>query len=148
MTSQRKQIENQLKCLPDKFSATEIIEMYDKLKKDMTIMKNRGLSQKDMEVQLHSRHKTLSFAYPIMFFKVIRGEMDHSVFMKMMYMKNKVDRGELSDDDAKNRIIDEAKKYIEEHPERKKNVAKRNQDFPSQEFVFKSKIEEEKKHDE
>jgi len=143
MPGQRRDIETQLKSLPDKFSAHEIIEMYDKLKKDMTVMKNRGIPQKKMEMELHSKHKKLSFAYPVMFFKVIRGEMDHAVFMKMMFMKHKVDQGELSGEDAKKRVIDEAREYIENHPERKNVVKKDNKQSPSQEFVFKCRVEDE-----
>lgn len=143
MPGQRKEIENKLKTLPDSFTAKEILVMYDELKKDIAGMKTRGVPMKTMEMELHKKHSTLAYSYPIMFFRVIRGELPHEVFLKMMYLKNKVDKGKVSNEDAKKKVIDHTREYIEAHPERK-NLKKDTSKLESQEFAFKCKLEDDK----
>ena len=140
--AQRKGIEDDISKLPESFSAREILVMYDALKRDMTSMKDRGVSQKKMEVDLHSKHKTLSFSYPATFFKIVRGEMSHDMFLKTMFMKHQFDKGHISKEDAQKRIIDHVAEHIKNNPNRPVREPVKSE-IPSQEFVFNRQVEEE-----
>ena len=112
-----------LSNLPKSFSTDDIVRMYCEMKKDMTDMVNRKIPVQIMEKELHNKHKTLALAYPTIFFKTVRGEMDPRMFFYMMQLKKKVDNGELSTDDAKNGVIDAVKRKIEKDgPTPKKEV--------------------------
>lgn len=143
--AQRKGIEDDISKLPERFSAREILVMYDALRKDMTSMKARGVSQKKMEVDLHSKHKTLSFSYPTTFFKIVRGEMSHDMFLKTMFMKHQFDKGHISKEDAQKRIIDHVTEHIKNNPNRPVRKPVKSE-IPSQEFVFNRQVEDEEEH--
>lgn len=110
------EIQNEIKKLPDQMSSNEIVRMYCELKKDMVDLKNRGdMSPKQMEQFLHNKHKILALSYPTVFFKTIRGEMDSNMFFYMMSLKKKVDEGKISNEEAKNYVVDGIKKSIEKN---------------------------------
>ena len=109
-------IKNDIKKLPSQMSSNEIVRMYCELKKDIVDFKNRGnMSPKQIEQVLHNKHKTLALSYPTVFFKTVRGEMDNNMFFYMMSLKKKVDEGQISNEEAKNYVIDGIKKSIEKN---------------------------------
>ena len=109
-------IQNDIKKLPDQMSSNDIVRMYCELKKDMIDLKNRGdMSPKQIEQFLHNKHKILALSYPTVFFKTIRGEMDSNMFFYMMSLKKKVDEGKISNEEAKNHVVDGIKKSIEKN---------------------------------
>ena len=73
-----------LSNLPKSFSTDDIVRMYCEMKKDMTDMVNRKIPVQTMEKELHNKHKTLALAYPTIFFKTVRGEMDPRMFFSMI----------------------------------------------------------------
>jgi len=139
MPGQRREIEENLKKLPEKFSAREILEMYDALKRDMQPFINRGVSQKIMEIEMHKKHQTFAYAYPLVFFRVVRGDIAHKDFLKFIQLKNKLDKGTLTADDAKKRVIDYTREVIETKPSNKKPST---EGLPSQEFTFQCKLDD------
>jgi len=110
MPGQRREIERQIADLPKSFKAGEIQKMYDNLVKDVDRLKAQGLSVAKMEEQLHKDHKTIAFSYPTVFFRTVRGEMDPHIFKSIMCLKERVDRGEITDERAKELVIDGAKR--------------------------------------
>ncbi len=110
------QIKNDIKKLPLTMSSNEIVRMYCELKKDMVDVKSRGdMSPQQAEQFLHNKHKTLALSYPTMFFKTVRGEMDSNMFFYMMSLKKKVDEGQISNEQAKNSVVDGIKASIEKN---------------------------------
>lgn len=112
MSKQRRDIENQLKALPESFKAGEIQNMYDKLVKDVDRLKAQGLSVVKIEEKLHKDHKIIAFSYPTVFFRTVRGEMDPHIFKSLMCLKERVDSGEITDERAKELVIDGAKRQV------------------------------------
>lgn len=139
MPGQRREIEEKLKKLPEKFSAKDILLMYDALKKDMQPLINRGVSPRIIEVEMHKKHSTFAFAYPLIFFRVVRNEIAHKDFLKFIQLKNKLDKGALTADDAKKRVIDYTREVLETKPSEKKPST---EGLPSQEFTFQCKLDD------
>jgi len=119
-----KQAKKDINNLPKSFSVDEIVRMYSDLKKDLADMTSRKMPFKKMEGQLHNQHKTLAMAYPTIFFKTVRGEMDHNMFFSMMFLKKKVESGEITEEQAKNSVIDAVKRRIEKNGPTPKKEAK------------------------
>jgi len=140
MSGQRRQIEEDLKSLPPKYSVDEINTMYDALIVDMANMKRQNKPQVYMERQLHAKHKKLSYGLPGMFFKILRGELNQEMFRKTMDIKDAVDRGLITPNDAKRAIIDAAKYQIENSPARAKKEPAPGSTV--QEATFQCKMEE------
>jgi len=140
MSGQRRQIEEDLKGLPPKYSVDEINLMYNALIVDMVTMKRQNKSQQYMERYLHTKHKKLSYGLPGMFFKIVRGELNQEMFRKSMDIKDAVDKGLITQNDAKRAIIDAAKKQIENNPSRPKKEAAPGSSV--QEATFQCKLEE------
>ena len=139
MPGQRREIEEKLKKLPENFSARDILLMYDALKKDMQPLINRGVSPRIIEVEMHKKHSTFAFAYPLIFFRVVRNEIAHKDFLKFIQLKNKLDKGDLTADDAKKRVIDYTREVLETKPSEKKPST---EGLPSQEFTFQCKLDD------
>lgn len=139
MPGQRREIEENLKKLPEKFSAREILVMYDALKRDMQPMINRGVPQKIMEVEMHKKHQTFAYAYPLVFFRVVRGDIAHRDFLKFISLKNKLDKGSLTQEDAKKRVIDYTRDHLQSNPSKKKPST---EGLSSQEFTFQCKLDD------
>lgn len=118
MTGPKEEIQNYInKELPDKFSSSEIREMYDALVKDMdALRKVVGMTDAKMGMICQQKHKVLSFAYPSIYFKAIKGEMRSDVLDNILSLKEKLDNNEISLDEARMGVIDGAKKDIEKNP--------------------------------
>jgi hypothetical protein len=99
--------------LPDSFSADEITQMYEELETDVALLKQAGIPQKTAEARLHQKHKTLAYSYPTIFFKAVRGEMDRHIFDTLLKIKRQVEDGEVSNERAKELVIDGAKSHVE-----------------------------------
>ena len=140
MSGQRRQIEEGLKGLPPKYSVDEINIMYNDLIADMVTMKRQNKSQHYMERSLYNKHKKLSYGLPGMFFKIVRGELNQTIFRKSMDIKDAVDKGLITQNDAKRAIIDTAKHQIENSPGRVKKEAAPGSTV--QEVTFQCKLEE------
>ena len=140
MPGQRREIERQLAELPESFNAGEIQKMYDKLVQDVNFMKQKGIPLATMESELHKRHKTLAFSYPTLFFRIVRGEMDEHIFRTLMGLKKKVDDGELTNERAKEMVIDSAKQQVDGEVPRMQRVKKEGGTV--QEINLKCRVED------
>lgn len=140
MPGQRREIERQLKQLPESFTADDIEKMYTALQKDVTFLKSRGVQMSQIEAELHRKHKVLAFSYPTLFFRVIRGEMDEHIFKTLMKLKQRVDSGELTDKRAKELVIDGAKRHVGGEAPRRSIPKKEGGTV--QEINLKCKVEE------
>ncbi|CAM9133687.1 unnamed protein product, partial [Ectocarpus sp. 8 AP-2014] len=109
---QRSDIERQLKQLPTSFTSTEITSMYRNLRQDLEKLKTEGVPQALAERMLHSRHKLLAFSYPTLFFKVVKGEMSEHIFTTSMMIKQRLDSGDITQEEARDLIVDSAKQHI------------------------------------
>eukprot|EP00752_Nemacystus_decipiens_P017669 g15840.t1 len=87
--------------------------MYRSLRADAEQLKKEGVPQAAVEQKLHSRHKVLAFAYPTLFFRVVKGEMSEYMFTTAMQIKQRLDSGEITQEQAKDLVVDSAKKHIE-----------------------------------
>ena len=121
------EIEKNLSDLPNEFTSDQIETMYENLVKDMELLKKApGMNQKKMEIILQNKHKKMSFAYPGIFFKVMKGEFSPERFKKMLELKKAMDNDEINLSDARNRVVDGAKEEIRLNPieNRPKKVSK------------------------
>lgn len=84
-----------------------------KLSDDVRMLKHNGVPQGVLEANLHQKHKTLAYSYPTLFFKTVRGEMDQHIFDTLTNLKSKLDSGEINDAQAKEMVIDGAKRHVE-----------------------------------
>ena len=117
---QRKGIEKQIEKLPQQYSSDEILEMYKLLIEDMAVLKKTGMTQVSMEKKLHDDHKGIAYGLPSLFFRIVRGELNYTMFKTIMDIKKRVDSGEISNEAAKNLVVDGAKAQIEKNPNRAK----------------------------
>lgn len=120
MADHRRQVEAYLKSeIPKTFDSRTISQMCADLQKDMDLIasnKDNGqprLSQKRMEMLLHQKHRRLSFSYPGLFFKIVRGEVDPHMLKSLLTLKGNLDDKSISLEAARNRVIDCAKTQIE-----------------------------------
>lgn len=139
---QRADIEKQLKKLPSSFTSTEITSMYRSLRADAEKLKRDGVSQSAAEQRLHSTHKVLAFAYPTLFFKVVKGEMSEYMFTTAMQIKQRLDSGEITPEQAKDLIVDSAKKHIEGAAARPPRPANNAPGATSQEVLIRAQVDE------
>ncbi|CAM9139242.1 unnamed protein product [Ectocarpus sp. 8 AP-2014] len=117
MANHRQEVEDYIENnLPENFVSSTISEMYAALQKDMHLIKTKspGMDQKQMELVLHQRHKTLAFSYPSLFFKLVRREVDPAMLKSLLRLKQSLDEEDISLDIARNRVIDYAKSQIDE----------------------------------
>ena len=117
MVDHRQQVEQYIKNeLPDRFGSETISDMYAALQKDMAFIraKSPGMDKKKMEMMLHQRHRKLAFSYPGLFFRIVRGEVNPEMLKSLLKLKESLDGNDIGLDDARNRVIDCAKKQIEE----------------------------------
>ena len=140
MSGPRREIEEQIKSLPPKFSVDEIEQLYEALIIDIVHMKRQNKPQQYIERTLHNKHKKLSFGLPGLFFKIVRGELDQNMFRTTMNIKRAVDEGKITADQAKNAIVDAAKLQIDD-PNRKKRVPQAGE--TTQETTMMAKLGEE-----
>ncbi len=140
MKGQRSEIEKDLKKLPPKYTVDEINEMYEAIIKDIVLLKKKNVPQVEMERQLHAKHKNLSYGLPGMFFKIVRGELNQTMFRKVMQIKHAVDSGAITEGDAKRAVIDAAKAQIEQNPNRPKKEAPGGSTV--QEITMKARVED------
>lgn len=110
---QRHEIERQLKQLPRTYTTEQIVQMYRNLQDDVNLLRTQGCVDVAIEQRLHNKHKTLAFSYPSLFFKVVKGEMSEFMFTKVMEIKQALDCGEITPEEAKDMIVDNAKKHVE-----------------------------------
>lgn len=113
MAGQRREIETQLKELPESFTADQIKSMCEALEQDVEKLQKTGMPREKAESLLHHKHKTLAFSYPTMFFKIVRGEMDKHIFETLLKIKERMESGEVNDEKAKELVIDGAKRHVE-----------------------------------
>ena len=139
-SSDIKQVKEDLNQLPSSFSTNDIVRMYCELKKDMADMMSRKVPQKTMECDLHNKHKKLAMSYPTVFFKTVRNEMNPNMFFSMMHLKKKVELGEMTDEQAKNSVIDAVKKQIEKAGPTPKKAVKPGES--TTEFTTKVKMDD------
>lgn len=117
MANHCQQVEQYIKNdLPDRFGSVTISDMYTDLQKDIDFVraKSPGMDRKKMEMMLHQRHRKLAFSYPGLFFRIVRGEVDPEMLKSLLKLKENLDGNSIGLDDARNRVIDCAKKQIEE----------------------------------
>ena len=141
-TGQRSEIESQLKMLPESFTASDISLMYDDLRVDMEKLKSCGVPQAKMEQILHAKHKTLAFAYPTFFFRAVKGEMSDFIFKKCMEIKQDMDAGTISPDQAKNLVVDNAKMHVEGAAPRPPRAKNNEPGTVVQEIVVKAQVDD------
>lgn len=141
-TGQRSEIESQLKMLPKSFTTADISRMYDDLRADIEKLKSSGVAQAKMEQILHAKHKTLAFAYPTFFFKVVKGEMSEFMFRKCMEIKQDMDQGKISADQAKNLVVDHAKLHVEGAAPRPSRPEKIQPGASVQEIVVQAQVDD------
>ncbi|ACH46834.1 unknown [Feldmannia species virus] len=103
--SQRAAVERELRKLPTSFSSAEIRAMCNDLKADVGL----GLLS---ESRLYAKHKVLAYAYPSLFFKIVRGEFDLHIFESLLKIKSSLDRGEITDERAKQLVVLGAKEQL------------------------------------
>lgn len=87
--------------------------MYRNLRADVDSLKISGVDQALVEQRLHNKHKTLAFAYPALFFKVVQGEMSEYMFTKVMEIKQDLDQGKITQAQARDLVVDNAKRHVE-----------------------------------
>lgn len=103
--------------LPANFSADEIEEMYQAVLSDVTLLKKApGMNERKMGMILQQKHKTFAFAYPSIFFKTIKGELDPEMLKSVLSLKKKLDTNEITLDQARMGVMDRAKEDIERNP--------------------------------
>lgn len=141
-TGQRSEIESQLNMLPEAFTAADISRMYDDLRVDIQKLKSGGVPQAKVEQILHAKHKTLAFAYPTFFFKAVKGEMSEFMFKKCMEIKQDMDAGNISPDQAKNLVVDNAKRHVEGAAPRPSRAAKIEPGTSVQEIVVRAQVDD------
>ena len=116
----RKEIEDYInKELPTSFSSDEIREMYDKLVKDVSLLKKEkgpGMTDAKIGMLLQQKNKKMAFAYPSIYFKTIKGEMKPEMLDSLLRFKKKLDTKEISLDEARMKVIDGAKEDIRKNP--------------------------------
>lgn len=140
MKGQRSEIEKDLKKLPPQFTVDEINGMYEAIIKDIVRLKKQRVPHVDMERQLHAKHKKLSYGLPGMFFKIVRGELNQTMFRKVMEIKQAVDSGSITEGDARKAVIDAAKAQVEENPNRPRKEAPAGSTV--QEITMKARVED------
>ncbi|CAM9108784.1 unnamed protein product [Ectocarpus sp. 12 AP-2014] len=116
MANHRQQVEHYIdNDLPKSFASSNISEMYCALEKDIKLIRTKspGVSQKQMEMMLHQRHKKLAFSYPGLFFKIVRQEVDPAMLKSLLSLKQSLDEEDISLDTARNRVVDYAKSQID-----------------------------------
>lgn len=116
--------------------------MYRKLRSDVDKLKSTGCPQASIEQILHDKHKTLAFSYPSLFFRVAKGEMTEFMFTTVMQIKQDMDSGKITPAQAKDMIVDSAKKHAEGAAPR---VAPPKTDTPGttvQEIRIKTRVDE------
>lgn len=116
MINHRQEVEDYIENkLPESFVSSNVADMCSALERDIKIIKTRspGMTQKQMEMMLHHRHKKLSFSYPGLFFKIVRGEVDPVMLKSLLSLKESLDEKNISLDTARNRVVDCAKSQIE-----------------------------------
>lgn len=141
-TGQRADIERQLKQLPSSFTSAEITSMYRSLREDAQQLKSDGVPQAVAEQRLHSTHKVMAFAYPTLFFRVIKGEMSEYMFTTTMQIKQRLDRGEITQEQAKDLIVDSAKKHIEGAAPRLSRPDNKGAGTTSQEVLIRAQVDD------
>ncbi len=111
------EIEKNISDLPNEFTSDQIEVMYENLIKDMELLKKApGMTQQKMEITLQKRHKQMSFGYPGIFFRAVKGELGTEKFKHILSLKKKMDNNEITLSDARNRIVDGAKEEIRLNP--------------------------------
>lgn len=141
-TGQRADIERQLKQLPASFTSAEITSMYRSLRADAERFKNDGVPQAVIEQRLHSRHKVLAFAYPTLFFRVVKGEMSEYMFTTAMQIKQRLDSGEITQEQAKDLVVDSAKRHIEGAAPRPSRLVNNGAGSASQEVLIHAHVDD------
>lgn len=137
---EKREIEARLKELPKSFKAEEIFRMQTDLQRDLLEMKGKKIPTDRIERDLHNKHKILSHSYPSIFFKTVRGELDPNMFRAIMNLKKKVDEGKMTNEEAKNAVVDGVKKHLEKNgPTEKKTHSK---DATVQEFTAMCKSDD------
>lgn len=116
--------------------------MYEGLRTDIEKLKSSGIPQPQMEQILHAKHKTLAFAYPTFFFKVVKGEMSDFMFRKCMEIKQEMDEGKISPDQAKNLVVDHAKLHVEGAAPRPSRPEKKEPGASVQELVVHAQVDD------
>lgn len=127
--------------LPESFVSSSISDMYAAVERDIKKIKTMSpeVSQKQMELILHQRHRTLAFAYPGLFFKIVRGEIDPKMLESLLSLKEKLDENDISLDKARNRVIDFAKNQIDETKDKPRVKKAKPRGTVVQELSFKCK---------
>lgn len=87
--------------------------MYRSLRADVDEMQGSGVPQAVIERRLHNKHKTLAFAYPSLFFKALRGELSEFMFESVMHIKQSLDEGSITQSQARDMVVDNAKRHAE-----------------------------------
>ena len=145
MASHRQQVENFIQNnLPESHGASAISDMCADLEKDIQFIKTKYpvMNQKRMEMMLHHKHKKLAFSYPGLFFKVVRGEVDMGMVQALLKLKEDLDDNSISLADARNRVIDSAKRQIEETGNKPRVKKAKPPGTVVQELSFKCKPED------
>ena len=141
-SGQRSVIEAQLKQLPKSYTTTEIAALYRNLRADVDLMTSRGVPARLMEQRLHNTHKTLAFAYPSLFFKVVKGEMSEFMFTRVMEVKQDMDSGKITPSEAQDLILASAKEHVEGAAPRPARPDKDDTGATVQEIVIKTQVDE------
>ena len=144
MSGPKEEIENYInRELPANFTSDDIMNMYEDLEKDIILLKKApGMNDSKMGMICQQKHKKFAFSYPVLFFKVLKGELNQDTLKKILKIKSQMDEKEISLNKARNRIIDGAKEEIKQNPieTRKKKV--HSDGSVVQEMEIKCKVED------
>lgn len=129
MSNVKQEIDNFVEQeLPDSFTSDEIWEMYTSVNNDIEKLRLvPGMNESKMGMILQQKHRKFAFSYSSIFMKLVKGEMKPEMFKSMLSLKKKLDTKEITLEQARNGVIDGAKKDIENNPKetRVKKVPKK-----------------------
>lgn len=102
-------INKEIAKLPESFTSEQIDRMYNNLVSDMETMKGHP----NFDTVMCVRHKTLAYSYPSLFYKTIKREIEPHMLRTCLDIKRLLDTGKISEDKAREMVVDGAKKHIE-----------------------------------
>lgn len=116
--------------------------MYRSLRADVDEMQGSGVPQAVIERRLHNKHNTLAFAYPSLFFKALRGELSEFMFESVMHIKQSLDEGSITQSQARDMVVDNAKRHAEGAAPRPARPGPAAPGTAVQEITMKARVDE------
>ncbi|AAR26832.1 FirrV-1-A8 [Feldmannia irregularis virus a] len=130
-------VKREISNLPGSFTSEEIDRMHSDLIKDMEAYRGHP----HFDTVMCARHKTLAFSYPSLFYKTIKGDMEPHLLRSILHIKHLLDTGKISQDRAREMVVDGAKKQIEAS-QKTKNKSAAASGGAEQAFAIKCQVDE------